>query len=581
MEKQTDTKSTPREEGLFSILGAYKGLVFALVIFTVLGNALNLVMPKIVARAIDNFSAGDFDLTATSIQFLLIALGVFFFSYLQNIVQTYASEKVARDLRDRFIAKLSLKEYAYIEEVTPSKLLTNLTSDIDAVKNFVSQAIASLISSVFLIIGASVLLLMIDWRLALAVLVIVPVIGITFFVVLGKVRKLFKRAQEAIDWLNKVINESILGAALIRLLNSQQYEYQKFIDANSEAKSISMSILRLFATLIPVIMFTTNLATLIILTLGGHFVINDSMTLGGFSAFNSYLAILVFPIILIGFMSNVIAQAQASYTRIREVLSSTESKESGTLTGAIRGDVSVEGVSLVFGERAALKNISFEVKAGTKTAIIGPTAAGKTQLLYAMCGLVKITEGTVRYDGKPVAAYKKETLHSQSGIVFQDSIMFNLSLRENIAFNNEVEDQSLEKAIATAELTDFIKELPGGLDTLVSERGTSLSGGQKQRIMLARALALDPKILYLDDFTARVDNATEKKILANVTKNYPGLTLVSVTQKIAPIEDYDQVILLVEGEVLGVGTHKELMESVPEYVQIYDSQQSTENYEAP
>ena len=341
-----------------------------------------------------------------------------------------------------------------------------------------------------------------------------------------------------------------------------------------------MSILRLFASIIPVIIFTTNLATLIILTLGGHFVINDSMTLGEFSAFYSYLSILVFPIILIGFMSNVIAQAQASYARIAAVLTSEDQKERGTLTGTISGNVSLQNVTLMFGERAALKNVSFDVAAGSKTAIIGPTAAGKTQLLYAMCGLAKISEGTVCYDGNPLGAYKKETLHSQSGIVFQDSIMFNLSLRENIAFNNEVDDEGLEKAIATAELADFIALLPEGLGTLVSERGTSLSGGQKQRVMLARALALDPKILYLDDFTARVDASTEKKILANVEQNYPGLTLVSVTQKIAAIMHYDQVILLVEGEVLGVGTHEELMRTVPEYVQIYDSQQSTENYEA-
>ena len=577
--QKKDQIQKPIEAGLFSILGAYRGLIATLVVFTVLGNALNLLMPKIIARAIDNFSGGNFNLTSVSIEFTMVSIGVFVFSYLQNIVQTYASEMVARDLRDKFIAKLSLKEYAYIEEVTPAKLLTNLTSDIDAIKNFVSQAIASLISSVFLILGASVLLLLIDWRLALAVLIIVPIIGVTFFVVLGKVRKLFLKAQEAIDWLNKVINESILGAALIRLLNSQQYEYQKFVDANSEAKGISMSILRLFASIIPVIIFTTNLATLIILTLGGHFVINDSMTLGEFSAFYSYLSILVFPIILIGFMSNVIAQAQASYARIAAVLTSEDQKERGTLTGTISGNVSLQNVTLMFGERAALKNVSFDVAAGSKTAIIGPTAAGKTQLLYAMCGLVKVSEGTVCYDGNPLGAYKKETLHSQSGIVFQDSIMFNLSLRENIAFNNEVDDEGLEKAIATAELADFIALLPEGLGTLVSERGTSLSGGQKQRVMLARALALDPKILYLDDFTARVDASTEKKILANIEQNYPGLTLVSVTQKIAAIMHYDQVILLVEGEVLGVGTHEELMRTVPEYVQIYDSQQSTENYE--
>jgi ATP-binding cassette subfamily B protein len=219
------------------------------------------------------------------------------------------------------------------------------------------------------------------------------------------------------------------------------------------------------------------------------------------------------------------------------------------------------------------------VKAGSRTAVIGPTAAGKTQLLYVLTSLIKPTSGTVEYDGHPIAEYRKETLHRQIGFVFQDSIIFNLTLRENIAFSTTVTDQDLEKAISTAELNDFIDTLPQKLDTVVSERGTSLSGGQKQRIMLARALALNPRILLLDDFTARVDTTTEQKILQNVRQNYPGITLLSVTQKIAAVEDYDQIILLMEGEVLALGTHKELMETSPEYVQIYDSQRSTSHYE--
>jgi ATP-binding cassette, subfamily B, bacterial len=164
--------------------------------------------------------------------------------------------------------------------------------------------------------------------------------------------------------------------------------------------------------------------------------------------------------------------------------------------------------------------------------------------------------------------------------VFQDATMFNLTLRENIGFSKTVTDEALGKAIATAELKDFIAALPQGLDTVVSERGTSLSGGQKQRIMLARALALDPRVLLLDDFTARVDATTERKILDNVQRNYPGLTLLSVTQKIAPIEHYDQIVLLMEGEVLASGTHDELMATCPEYVQIYESQRSTRHYES-
>jgi ATP-binding cassette subfamily B protein len=397
---------------------------------------------------------------------------------------------------------------------------------------------------------------------------------------LQKVRKLFLQGREVVDWLNKVINESILGSALIRVLHSQSYEHEKFSHANSKARDIGVSILKLFSAMIPIITFTSNIAILIILTLGGKFIIQGSMTLGEFASFNSYLVILIFPIILIGFMSNVIAQAQASYGRIQAVLLLPKPKEEGVYQEDLQGNLAIDNVSLVYGEKAVLRDVSLQVQKGSKVAIIGPTAAGKTQLLNLLIGLIQPTSGTITYDGRDVNDYQRENFYKQIGIVFQDSIIFNMSLRENIAFNTQVTKEAMEKAIAAAELSDFIAGLPNGLETIVSERGTSLSGGQKQRIMLARALAINPKILLLDDFTARVDSATEKKILENISQQYPGLTLISVTQKIAAVEKYDQIIVLMEGELIATGTHGQLMETSPEYVQIYNSQQSTNAYES-
>ncbi len=564
---------------LFGLLRRYAGIIVLLVVLTVVANALSVAVPKIISGAIDTYASGNFLLKKLILEFSLVAVGIFVFTYLQNVVQVLASERVARDLRNDIMAKISVQPFSYIEKITPAKLLTNLTSDVDAVKTFVSMAISSLVASAFLIVAVAVLLVLMDWKLGLAVLAVMPFIAAVIFFVLSKVRKLFIKSQEAIDWLNKVISESILGAALIRLLDSQNAEAEKFLAANTEAKRVSLKILGLFASLVPVITFFTNLATLIIVLLGGHFVIAGAMSLGNFTAFNSYLAILIFPILIIGFMSNVIAQAQASYGRILLVLGAPIEKKTGGLKAQLHGELEVKNVSMDFGEKSVLKDISFSVKAGSKTAIIGPTAAGKTQLLYLLTGLLAPTSGQIEFDGKDLNAYDKESLHSQVGFVFQDSVLFNLSLRENIAFSDTVKDENLEKAIATAELQDFVEQLPQKLDTIVSERGTSLSGGQKQRIMLARALALDPKVLLLDDFTARVDTNTEGKILSNIAKNYPKLTLISVTQKISSIQHYDQIILLMEGELLAKGTHEQLMASCPEYVQIYESQRSTNQYE--
>jgi ATP-binding cassette subfamily B protein len=304
------------------------------------------------------------------------------------------------------------------------------------------------------------------------------------------------------------------------------------------------------------------------------------MTLGEFMAFNSYLSILVFPIIMIGFMSNVMAQASASYLRVFRVLEAPDAPEPGTRRAQLRGDIALAHVTLTLGDTAVLKDVSLSMAAGTRTAIIGPTGAGKTQLLYLLARLMRPHAGAVQYDGIDVNAYDAETLRGQVGLVFQDSVVFSLTLRENIAFSRTVTDNDLQKALRTAELTAFVEALPAGLDTVVSERGTSLSGGQKQRLMLARALAINPRVLLLDDFTARVDVATAATVLDNVHREYPGLTLVSVTQQIAPIERYDQVVLLMEGEVLATGTHQTLLDTTPEYAQIYDSQRSTSHYES-
>jgi ATP-binding cassette, subfamily B, bacterial len=313
--------------------------------------------------------------------------------------------------------------------------------------------------------------------------------------------------------------------------------------------------------------------------MGGTYVIGGTLSLGDFTAFTTYLGILVFPIMMLGFMSNVIAAATASFARIGVVLNAPDEAKPARATSQLQGEIRFDNVTLEYAEKKALKDVSFIARPGTKTAIIGPTAAGKTQILNLLIGLIQPTNGVISYDGLPVDQYDPESLHKQVGLVFQDSVLFNLTLRENIAFSNTVADQGLEKAIRTAELQDFIDTLPQKLDTIVSERGTSLSGGQKQRIMLARALALDPKVLLLDDFTARVDSGTEKSILDNLEKNYPGITLISVTQKIGSVEHYDQIVLLMEGEVLAIGTHQQLLETSPEYVQIYDSQRSTSRYE--
>jgi ATP-binding cassette subfamily B protein len=576
--KRSETEAV-RNTGLFSVLVPYRGIIIVLIIMALSGSAINLLIPGIIARSIDAFVENRFRADAVISEFLVAATGIFVFTFFQGVLQTLTAERVAKDLRNKMADKLSHQNYSFILNSNPSKLLTNMTSDMDSVKMFVAQAFVNIISSLFVIIGVSVLLIMINWRLALAVLLIVPVIATAFFTIFRKVRVIFRKSREVIDALNRIINESILGAALIRVLNSQQPEIQRFLEKNVESRDIGLSIVRLFSVLVPIIMFVSNLAVVIILALGGHYVVLGSLTLGNFAAFNSYLAMLIFPVMMIGFMSNIIAAAMASYGRINQVLDEPPPAADGAVRTEIKGDISLKNIFLSYGKKPVLKNISLSVRAGSKTAIIGPTAAGKSQLLLLLTNIISPDSGSLEFDGISVEKYSREVFHRQTGLVFQDSIIFNMTLKENIAFSETVTEESLWKAIRTAELADFIESLPEKLDTRVAERGTSLSGGQKQRIMLARALALNPKILLLDDFTSRVDRKTENKILCNIRNNYPEMTLLSVSQKIAPVKDFDHIILLMEGEIIASGKHKDLLERSPEYIQIYNSQRSTHHYE--
>ncbi len=556
-----------------------------LAVMTIVGNGLGLLVPKYISWGIDMYGRGEMIAQLFYIHFIILSIAIFIFTYFQGIFQTYLSEKAARDIRENLADKISRMTFARLEKETPAKLLTNLTSDIDAIKQFLSFGIPMLISSVIVIIGAAALLISINWKLALAVLLLLPIIGLMFFFVFKKIGPLFKVGQELIDGFNEVLNESVVGSAIIRVFNSGKLEHAKFTVKNDGAKNNGLTILKYFSFLIPTIGGIANIASLIILLLGGKYVIATTMSIGDFTAFNSYVFILIFPLIMLGFISNIISRAQTSYDRIKDVLNLEEEKDEGTYGGEMRGDLEVKDVALRYGEKMVLKNVSFKIPAKTRTALIGPTAAGKTQLLQVMMGLTKPDSGEVLYDNRPLKEYKKDALYANIAFVFQESVLFNLSLRENITFGAEVTTDSKEmspevqKAIETAELADFIYTLPRGLDSVVSERGTSLSGGQKQRLMLARALALDPKVIFLDDFTARVDANTERKILTNIEKNYPDITIVSITQKIQSVEHFDKIILLMEGEVIAEGTHEELARTSPEYVQIMESQKSTETYE--
>lgn len=563
---------------LFSFLKPYTKLIFILLFLAFFANGLSLFVPRIIGQSIDKYNQnGVFEPNNILLELGLISIFVLIFSILQGVASSYTAEKISYDLRQKIVKKLAQQDYGYIAKITPARLLTNLTSDIEAVKSIVTQVIVSAFAAILTLIGITIFLLIINWRLALLSLTIIPLIMLAFYLIFRKIGVLFRKRQENVDTINKVINESIIGSTLVRVLNSQKSEIDKFSKVSLVNRNLGLQTVNLFSSLIPVINLLYNFATLLVLYFGGKQVASGSLSVGEFSAFFSYLGLFITPIFILGFISNVFARSIISLGRIEEVLNSITEPAVGTNVKKINGKIEFKNVTLNYNNRSVLKNISFVIQPKTKTAILGPTASGKTQIFSLISGLVKADSGSILIDDLPLENYDQESLYSQLGLVFQDSIIFNTSLRENIQFRNVEDQKTLETAIATANLKDLIDSMPNGLETEISERGGNLSGGQKQRLMLARSLAINPKILLLDDFTARVDIATEKQILSDLEKNYPDLTLISITQKIEPIKDYDQIIVLMEGDLLATGKHQELLEKSFEYKQIYESQQNTDD----
>lgn len=547
-------------------------------------NILTLDLPKVAADAINRIFQGNTDLTEFQQIYLGFIFAIFAITVLQNVFVNVLTETFSASLRQRVIRKVSRLSFNTVSSITSAKLLTNITSDVDAVKQLFSQGIVMIFSSLVLIVGASISMLRINTSLGLSVMVVIPLLLVTFFIIFGAINKYFKIAQENLDRLNKVINESIVGASLVKVLNSGKWEESKFSTVNEANRKNSIKIVFGFASLIPIISILANLAVLAVVYYGGSGVIDfissrggEGLTPGDYSAFFTYVGIFIGPVIMLGFVSSTIARSVTSIKRIKETLAAKNISKKGGIEKKIKGNISFEKVNLEINNKIILKDISFEIKAGTRNAIVGPTAAGKTQIFNLIAGLQEPNSGKIVVDGTEINEISDKSFFEQVALVFQDSVIFNSTIRENVLFNSDLPEANLTKAINTAELNDFVVAQEAGLDTKISERGSSLSGGQKQRLTLARALAIDPKVLMLDDFTARVDINTEKAIINNLSKNYPDLTLISITQKIDPIKEYDQILLIMEGELIAKGTHEQLLKNSFEYQQIFNSQQSTES----
>jgi ATP-binding cassette, subfamily B, multidrug efflux pump len=563
-------------------LGKYRSLVSGAVISLLLLTAANAITPQLFRWGIDRgIDRKDLQVVFYSAgAMVLVALGRGLFNFGQSFWAEKASQGVAYDLRNKIFDRVENLSFSYHDRAQTSQLLTRITSDVEQVRSFIGTSLVQVVSSIVTLITTAVILLIMNWRLALITLALVPLAALILANFLIKNQKIFGLAQERLGDLNGVLQENLSGVRIVKAFVRESLEMDRYQTINRDLVSVSMKTISAIRNTFPIVFFLSNLITLAVVGYAGVEVIDNRFTVGELVAFNTYLLFILQPILLIGFSAPAIAQAAASAERVYEIIDApieiTDRPDALPLQTSI-GRICFEDVSFRYpgSETLALQGISFETKPNELIALLGMTGSGKSTIVNLIPRFYDVTAGAVRIDGCDVRDLQLSSLRSQIGIVFQETRLFSGTMRDNIAYG--LPDASLDKIIAAAkaaQIHDFIAELPDGYDTAVAERGAGLSGGQRQRIAIARTLLTDYRVLILDDSTSAVDAQTARQIntaLDDLMQLKKSTTFV-IAQRISTVRNADRILLMDKGRLVAQGTHEELMANSPLYGSILESQ---------
>lgn len=573
---------TPSLWRVLQSLRSYRWLAIGALLSSLLLTVSYAVTPQLFRWGIDQgmaqqnyrivlYSAGAMVIAA-------IARGLFNFG--QSFWAEAASQGVAYDLRNKIFSKIQNLSFSYHDQSQTSQLLTRVTSDIEQIRTFLSTSLMQVISAVVTLVSIATILLIMNWQLALITLTVVPMAAWLMVRFLNRNKTIFRLVQEQLGDLNAVLQENLFGVRVVKAFVRESTESARYTCLNQTLVETNMQTIRAIRNTFPFIFLLSNLVTVVVVGYGGAAVIGGSFSIGQLVAFNSYLLLLLQPILLIGFAAPAIAQAAASADRVYEVVDAVV--EIRDRPGALDfrtcgGRITFENVSFRYpgSTREALKNISFETKPKELIAILGMTGSGKSTIMNLLPRFYDVTSGSIRIDGHDVRDFTLSSLRSRIGIVFQETTLFSGTIRENIAYAKPDADLDAVIAVAkTAQIHDFIASLPQGYSTIVGERGVGLSGGQKQRIAIARTLLTDYQILILDDSTSAIDAKTTAEIQAALDQLMRRKTCTSfvIAQRISTVKDADRILLMDQGRLVAQGSHEELMQTSPLYGVILESQ---------
>jgi ATP-binding cassette subfamily B multidrug efflux pump len=579
---------------LYRFLAPYRlrSVVALLLLFGMVGA--DLLIPRLTQRIIDQgIAKNDLHVVITT---ALVMVGAALLSAAFALVNNYLSVNVAMsfaaDVRGALIRKVQTFSFGNLDSLHTGKLIVRSTSDVNIAQMIVMLSLRILTRAPIWIIGAVVLLVLTNPHLALMMTVFVPLIALLVWLFARKARVLFQWVQEQLDRLNTVLQENLAGVRVVKAFVRTAHEEERFGDANEALMTRTIRVAEILAFFLPSTLLLLNLAVVGAVWLGGRTVIAGEMSVGEVVAAINYIAFALFPVLLLAAMLGPIAAADASASRILEVLDAEpDVKEAAhpSPLGSPRGRIAFEGVGFRYhGNEAepALSDVSFVAEPGETIAILGATGAGKSTLIHLIPRFYDVTAGRITFDGVDIRELALHDLRSTIGVALQESQLFFGTVRDNIRYGRmDAGDEEVMAAARAAQVHEFVAGLPDGYDTMIGARGVTLSGGQRQRVAIARALLVEPKVLILDDSTSALDVETEVRLQDAlddlVRTSNRATTRFIVAQRLSTVLLADKILLLDQGRVVAAGTHRELLEGSSMYQEIYRSQLGDPQRERP
>lgn len=563
----------------------YGKLFSVAVLFLTFEAICDLLQPTIMSKIIDvgvvEKNVG-YIWKMGGLMLLITALGAISAS-IRSVLASKVSQNFGAELRSDLFRKIQSLSFKNIDRFDRASLVTRLTNDVTQVQVFVNGMMRIFVKAPLLAIGGLIMAIRLNIHLSVVLAVVVPVIALLIAANMKIGFPLFQKVQKALDRVNGVMREYLSGVRVVKAFNRFDFETNKFNRANEKFQDQSMKAIRMMSIFSPAIMLTVNLGIVAVLWLGGLGVESGQMRVGHIIAFINYMTQILFSLMMISMVFNMFVRARASASRIAEVFVleeqqvwSDESKRSTDETGRI----DFENVCFTYEGNAGepiLKNISFSCLPGETVGIIGSTGSGKSTLVNLIPRFYDVTSGVIKVDGEDITRGNPQVLREKIAIVPQKNILFTGSVAENIRWGKEGASLAeIQRAATMASAAEFIEASPEGYQTKIGQGGVNFSGGQKQRISIARALVRNPKILILDDSTSAVDVATEAKIKQSLKTYAQGLTCLLIAQRITSVMDAEKIVVLDQGEIAGMGTHDDLLQTCQVYQEIFQSQMGKE-----